>query len=129
MPEHFDLFIIDDDPTVIKVMMKMLSKYKLNIKTFTDPLKGLEELTKTPPSVVFLDYNMPTIDAKNFIIQMSEKYLFQYSTVYLISGMQFDDLKKIELQTLGFSKIIGKPFKEEDLIKALSENIGNIEKI
>jgi CheY-like chemotaxis protein len=126
MTEQFDLFIIDDDPTVIKLMMSMLSNYQLNIKTFTDPLEGLGELSKNPPKVIFLDYNMPSIDAKKFIIKMSEQYLFQFSSVYLITGMSFDNVKKEELHSLGFSQVISKPFKKEDLLKALKEIIGDI---
>jgi YesN/AraC family two-component response regulator len=42
--------------------------------------------------------------------------------------MEFDQTTTMQLQTLGYSRIITKPFTEKDLINALSETIDNIEK-
>lgn len=128
MNKNFDLFIIDDDPNVIDSMMAMLADYPIKIKTFTDPVEGIKELTKNPPHVVFLDYNMPTMNGKDFIIKMSERYLFQHSSVYLITGIELNPMIIMQLHTLGFSKIVQKPFVEDDLVKLLSDVIGPLEK-
>jgi two-component system chemotaxis response regulator CheY len=128
MNEKFDLFIIDDDPTITEEIVCSLDDYQLTIKTFIDPIKAIAEMIKNPPRVVFLDYNMPAMNGKNFIIKMSEHYLFQHSSVYLITGMNFDQATVMQLQTLGFSRVIQKPFTGKDLLKALEESIGVIQK-
>ncbi|MDD4976597.1 MAG: response regulator [Bacteriovorax sp.] len=128
MTEKFDLYIVDDDPKIIEVMLSMLAPYELKIKTFTDPIEALKQLTDTPARVVFLDYNMPTLNGKNFIIRMSERYLFQYCTTFLVTAQQFDQMNIDLLHTLGFSKVIQKPFTEKDLIGAISEVVGVMKK-
>jgi CheY-like chemotaxis protein len=127
MTEIFDLYIIDDDPIVIASILDMLSEYSIKIKTFTDPIQGLKELTETPPRVLFLDYNMPEMNGKDVVVKMSERYLFQYTAVYLISGIALNAELKVQLQTLGFSQIIQKPFTKDDLCNALTNEdiIGN----
>jgi CheY-like chemotaxis protein len=121
MKEKFDLFIIDDDPTVIKKLKSMLAKYPISIRSFTEPILGLKEMTENPPRMVFVDYNMPLMDGKEMIIKISERYLFQHFQVYLITALDIDETKKMQLQTLGFSRIIHKPFKDEELAKALAD--------
>lgn len=128
MGKKYDLFIIDDDPIVIKKMVSLLSTYDIQIQTFLDPVEGLSQLTANPPTVVFLDYNMPTMNAKNFIIKMSERYLFQHTAICLISAMEFDKMAITQLHTLGFSRVIKKPFTEEELVSALSEFMGPLQK-
>ena len=120
MQEKFDLYIIDDEPIVLKAIANFLAKYDLKIKTFTDPVIALEQITSNPPLAVFLDYNMPTMSGKNFIIKMSERYLFQNTSIFLISASDFNEEGITQLHTLGFSQVIKKPFTEEALVKALS---------
>lgn len=126
MSDIFDLFIIDDSPTVSKKIISLLSKYDVKIKAFSDPIEGIAELTANPPRVVFVDYNMPIMDGKNFIVKMSERYLFQFCSVYLITSTEFDEVTTMQLHTLGFTKIIQKPFNEKDLVSALSSVIGEL---
>ena len=122
MKERYDLFIIDDDPIIIKKLISLLSKYQINIKTFIDPIEGLKQMTDYPPKAVFLDYNMPLMDGKEFIIKMSERYLFQHLSVYLITALELDENKRMQFHTLGFSKIIQKPFIEAELFEALVDS-------
>ena len=126
MSERYDLFIIDDSPSVSKKIISILSKYDIKIKAFSDPVEGINELTATPPRVVFIDYNMPILDGKNFIVKMSERYLFQFCSAYLITSTEFDEVATTQLRTLGFTKIIQKPFTENDLVSALSLEIGEL---
>lgn len=128
MNTKFDLYIIDDDPTAIKLMVSMLTKYNIKIKTFTDPVVALEQLAINPPSIVFLDYNMPVLNGSKFIIKMSERFLFQYTSIFLISGIEFDEIAITQFRTLGFSQVIKKPFKENDLVIAITNVIDLVEK-
>lgn len=128
MGEKFDLYIVDDDLAVIDIIVDILSDYQVNIKTFNDPLKAYNEVIANPPSVIFIDYNMPIMDAKGFIVKISEQHIFQHSSIFLITGVYFGQLAKIQLQTLGFSRIIEKPFNDTDIISAMEEVIGTLQK-
>ncbi len=124
-----DLFIIDDDPIVIEIILDMLSEYSLNITTFTDPIQALKAVTENPPRVLFLDNNMPAMSGQSLIVKMSERCLFQYTSVYLITGMELNAELRVEFQTLGFSQIIQKPFTKDDLCSALiSEGVIKIKR-
>lgn len=121
--EKIDLVIIDDDSTAIKIILRHLEDRGLTIRTFTDPIDGLQYVIHNPPRIIFLDYNMPEMTGKELIIKLSQNNLFQYSSVFLITAIELDELKEVSLKTLGFSSIIRKPFNKDDLYQAI-ESVG-----
>lgn len=130
MADQIDLFIIDDDPDVIEVLKVMIADYKLNIRTFSESTEALTQLNTISPKIIFLDYSMPEMNGAQFIIKMSENCQFRNTSIYLITGMNLDALKMLELKTLGFSNIIKKPLSEKEIHAALNESIDlNLKKI
>ena len=119
MPKKTKLFIIDDDISTLDLMVMMLSDLPLDIKTFDDPQLALAEVIANPPEIVFLDYSMPTMNGKQFIIKMSENFLFKYSSVVLITGLNLSQGEITQLKTLGFSQVIQKPFTQPELVEVI----------
>lgn len=50
-----EIFIIDDDETILVLLRKILENNGIKVKTFTDPQEGLEQLSRSAPSLVILD--------------------------------------------------------------------------
>ena len=124
--EHVDLVIVDDDPIIGKVLMRMLEGFDLNIHFYEDSTEALGRIVEDRPRLVVLDYNMPGLDGHQLIVKFSERLIFQTTSVMLFTAEKLSDMDKIKLMTLGFEKIIAKPIEKEDFISIIQENLGQL---
>lgn len=123
-----DLIIVDDDPIIADVLKKMLNNYELEIKVFQNALEAQEEIIKTRPRLVILDYLMPDLNGDQLIVKLSEACLFQDVSIFLLTGSQIDSTQEIKLRTLGFEQIIYKPLKKKELIQKIETVITDLPK-
>ncbi len=104
--QDIDLFLIDDDPFMEKIFKSMLNEFDLNFKFCSDAEKGLDEVVQQKPKVLVLDYNMPGLNGQEMIVKLSENHVFQYTSIYLLTGEVMDEMQKLRLMTLGFTKLL-----------------------
>ncbi len=116
--------IIDDSKISIVQLKRVLQSFNIEVESYTDPNVGLEAVLKKPPTVLFLDYMMPTMQGDKLIVRLSERNIFQHTSIVLYSGciLNSDDL--IKLRTLGFECILGKPPEREAVAKIVNEMLG-----
>ncbi|WP_127716129.1 response regulator [Halobacteriovorax sp. HLS] len=124
--QHVDLVIVDDDPIIGKVLMRMLEGFDLNIHFYEDSTEALSRIVEDRPRLVVLDYNMPGLDGHQLIVKFSERLIFQTTSVMLFTAEKLSEMDKIKLMTLGFEKIIAKPIEKEDFIDIIQENLGKL---
>ncbi|TFF35790.1 ATP-binding response regulator [Mucilaginibacter psychrotolerans] len=91
--EH--IVIVDDDLIVNKLHKMMLSRYKKNaaIYDFHDPQKALDYIYLNKPDLIFLDINMPEIDAWSFLREL-ETYPFDSSVIIVSSSIDTNEKNK-----------------------------------
>lgn len=121
-----DLVIVDDDPIIGKVLLKMLRDYDLNVHFYDDSVVALEQIIIDRPRLVILDYNMPQLDGKDLIVKFSEKLMFQTTSVMLFTAQHLCELETMKLMTLGFEKIITKPVTKNDFVEIISNHLGGL---
>ena len=119
-----DVIIVDDDPNITELILGMLDNYDLEIACYNNSLEGLEVIVQQKPRIVFLDLNMPELQGDRFMVKLSEKYIFQTTSIFLVTGQQLTDEAKMKLLTLGIEQIIYKPFSEEDIYNAVASIMG-----
>ena len=56
------MFLLDDDPSVLKATGRLLSSAGWEVETFADPYSFLEHAQRQLPSVVVIDIWMPLMD-------------------------------------------------------------------
>jgi len=56
------VFLLDDDPSVLKATGRLLSSAGWEVETFADPYSFLEHAQRQLPSVVVIDIWMPLMD-------------------------------------------------------------------
>ena len=121
MTKKFDIIIVDSNPSMIDDITSLLGNNHFSISSFTNSKDALEFIIKHPPKIVFIDYNTQEISASDFIVKMSQSYLFQYTSACLLSEAPIDEFKKMQLMTLGFSKIFRKPINATELKMIVEE--------
>ena len=80
------LVILEDDPTTMKYLEKLTSKYFNKVFTFTcaETAKSFIESTKEPIDFLFADFYLPGKDGGSVAKQVKEKD--PHTKVYIISG-------------------------------------------
>jgi len=124
--EGIDLVIVDDDPIIGKIFLRMLKDYDLNVHFYNDSIEALPKILADRPRLVVLDYNMPGMDGHQLIVKFSEKHIFQTTSVMLLTAERLNEFDKMKLMTLGFERIIEKPIDKDHFIGLLSEYFGEL---
>ena len=63
-----EIFIIDDDESILVLLRKILENKGVKVKTFSDPQEGLATLTLGAPSLVMLDLDFATSEVNGYDI-------------------------------------------------------------
>lgn len=121
-----DIIIIDDDPTITRILESYLSSFDLIVETYNDPQLALKMIIQDKPRIVFLDLNMPALRGDQVIVKLSEKYIFQTTSIFLLTGTHLSEIEHMKLMTLGFDHIFRKPISEEEITNAIKSILGSI---
>ena len=63
-----EIYIIDDDESILLLLTKILENKGVKVKTFSDPQEGLATLTLSAPSLVMLDLDFSESDINGYDI-------------------------------------------------------------
>lgn len=113
------IFVIDDDLVLQRIMRKMLSNYsdQIQVECYDDGKLGIEGLSnaEVAPDLIFLDINMPEMDAWQFIEAYKKLDVRQDIPIYILSSSidQRDIDKAMEIGLV--KKYLIKPMKKQDL--------------
>jgi len=117
------ILIIDDDPSFLDTMRKVLSSEGYNVLASSTGAKGLDMVryARGDVSAVLLDFNMPRFNGAE-TLQFLRK-LSPNAKVLAVSGVTAAELPPDFRE--GVERLIPKPFSNADLLKTLEELLGS----
>lgn len=117
-PKGKTILVVDDSPTVRKLISGKLEKSGHNVVCACDGVEALERLEEGLPDLVLLDIAMPRMDGYEVCRQIRSNPDAHDLPVVMISGKDgfFD---KVRGRMAGTSGYVTKPFGPETLMKAL----------
>jgi DNA-binding NtrC family response regulator len=105
------ILVIDDDVTMLWSLSNTLRRWGSEVEMATGARAGIRMLANRPFDVILLDYRMPDHDAVWFL---RNAVIPHETPVILMTG--FADPRGIaELQKLGISDVLEKPFSQSEL--------------
>lgn len=112
------IFVVDDDPDILKLIEHVLEIEGFEVKAFTDPELALEEfkVAERRPQMVVTDYCMQPMNGLELISQCRQQQPDLKTVV--ISGM-VDEREIAELPNRT-DRFIQKPFKVANLVQTLN---------
>ncbi len=118
MPKGKTILVVDDSPTVRKLISGKLEKSGHNVVCAVDGVDALTKLEEQMPDLVLLDITMPRMDGYEVCKQIRQMPEGKDLPVVMISGKDgfFD---KVRGRMAGTSGYVTKPFGPETLMKAL----------
>ena len=117
-PVGKSILVVDDSPTVRKLISGKLEKSGHNVVCAVDGLEALARLEESLPDLVLLDITMPRMDGYEVCKQIRSNPAAKDLPVVMISGKDgfFD---KVRGRMAGSTGYVTKPFGPETLMKAL----------
>ncbi len=106
--------VIDDDESVLEVVVLVLGQRGYQARTAADGVTALEQLRAgTPPSVILLDMRMPRLNGIDFIQALKADPALASIPVLILSGDPAAAETGLALGAVGFLR---KPFELSDLV-------------
>ena len=108
--------LLDDDPSVLKAVTRLLSSAGWHVKQFSDPNEFLCYAKICRPSVAVIDIWMPLMSGLEVQSQLRE--LSPSTRVIILTGKD-DPLVRSAALNAGASAFFDKPFDDEKLLTAI----------
>ncbi|HKJ69860.1 MAG TPA: response regulator [bacterium] len=121
----YNILIIDDSPSMRKVLQKVIAMAGLPVEYFeaSDGIQGLDQCRHHRIDVIFTDLNMPNMDGFTFLKQIHQNPAFDDIPVLVVSTEGRTALIEEALK-LGVANFINKPFQAEEIADKLHNILG-----
>lgn len=116
------VMVVDDSLTVRKITSRLLEREGCDVLIAKDGLDATQLLQDIIPDVMLVDLEMPRMDGFELIKTVRSNPRTANIPIIVISSRTAEKHRNVAKQ-LGVSAFLGKPYKEEELLKYLTEFI------
>ena len=120
------VMVIDDSPTVRKILEVCLGREGYQVQSFQDGVDLISWLLKpgaSVPAVVIVDLNLPTIDGYTLIRHLKAKPTFAQTRFVILTGRD-GVLDKFKGRLSGAHAYLTKPFRTDDILATVHACLG-----
>jgi DNA-binding response OmpR family regulator len=116
------VLVIDDSPTILRVVQLTLSKADYEVIVASDGEQGIALARAAPPDVILLDFVMPRMNGYQVCRTLAETSELRDVPVILMSA-KGDQVGERFVRMLGIVDYITKPFSPEGLLAVIGHTI------
>ncbi len=122
----FNILIVDDSPSMRKVIRRVLNLAGFEIESFLEASDGREALClieSEPVDIVLTDINMPNMSGEQLLKTLAAHPTYRAIPVLVISTDRSED-RMTRVLALGARGYVTKPFVPQDLAFAMNRVVG-----
>jgi DNA-binding response OmpR family regulator len=117
------VLVIDDSPTITKVVQLVLTKAGYRVQTAADGEQGLAAVRADRPDLILLDFVMPRMNGYQFCRELTADAKLRDIPVILMSA-KGDQVGERFVKVMGIVDYITKPFSPEAITAVVQHTIG-----
>src|SRR5215208_4898951 len=117
------VLVIDDSPTITKVVQLVLTKTGYQVQTAADGEQGLQAVRAQRPHLILLDFVMPKMNGYQFCRELTADPKLRDIPVVLMSA-KGDQVGERFVKVMGIVDYITKPFSPEAITAVVQHTIG-----
>ena len=119
------VLVVDDSPTVRKIVQLTLQRENMRVITASDGLSALAAVADEDPDLILLDIMLPRMDGYNICRIIRDKMEFRHIPIIMLSGKDglFD---KVRGRLAGSSEYLTKPFDSVELVQSVKKHLANV---
>ena len=117
-----DILIVDDRPTSLKLLSKILTSYQYRVRCAVSGEMALQEVKAKTPDLILLDISMPDMDGFQVCLELKKDPNMSQIPVIFISalGAVFDKVKAFQV---GGRDYITKPFEIAEVMARIRNQL------
>ncbi len=112
------ILIVDDSPTQVKMLSKILADQGFEVITAEDGALGVEKAVSEKPDLVLMDVVMPNLNGFQATRQITKNPETSHIPVIMLSSKD-QETDRVWAERQGASDYIIKPPNEADLLKTI----------
>jgi CheY-like chemotaxis protein len=116
------VLVIDDSPTILKVVQLVLTKAGFVVDTATDGEEGIAHAARSRPDLILLDFVMPKMNGYQVCRALAESAALSDVPVVLMSA-KGDQVGERFVKVMGIVDYITKPFSPEAITAVVQHTI------
>ncbi|HEY3354834.1 MAG TPA: response regulator [Polyangia bacterium] len=116
------ILVIDDSPTILKVVQLVLTKAGYQVETAADGDLGVEAAKEHKPDLILLDFVMPKMNGYQVCRALAEEEALKDLPVVLMSA-KGDQIGERFVKVMGIVDYITKPFSPEAITAVVGHTI------
>jgi CheY-like chemotaxis protein len=120
------VMVIDDSPTVRKIVETCLKREGFAVAAFADGIEALQSLTLPQariPDLVVLDIGLPKMDGYEIARRLKTKPQFS-NTIIIMLSRHDGIIDRLKGRLAGAREYLIKPFKTQDFINVIESYLG-----
>jgi putative two-component system response regulator len=110
------ILVVDDDPSIIDILVRILTRDGYTTVTASNGLEALEMVRQEAPDLILLDVTMPVLDGFAVCKQLKDNEQTALIPVTMLPGLDDREHRKRGLE-VGADDFLTKPF-EQNLLRA-----------
>ncbi len=117
------ILVIDDSKTIRRTAETLLTKEGCEVHTAVDGFDALSKIADHQPDIIFVDIMMPRLDGYQTCSLIKHNKTFRETPVIMLSSKDglFDRARG---RIVGSEQYLTKPFTKDELLGAISSQIG-----
>ena len=124
MAKGLDIFVVDDDAMIVKLLTSVLEGAGHKVASGTDSTKALAQVIDTTPDCVMIDLMMPGLDGLEFCRRMRAEKSLDDTKIIIVTGKAYEVDKKRAFE-FGADGYVTKPINPDTLIGLLDRILAN----
>src|SRR5262249_55263884 len=121
------VLVIDDSPTILKVVQLVLTKAGFNVRTALDGEQGVEVAREKRPDLILLDFVMPKMNGYQVCRALTDDDKLKDVPVVLMSA-KGDQVGERFVKVMGIVDYITKPFSPDAITAVVTHTIAKYAK-
>ncbi len=118
-PQGKYILVVDDSPSVRRVVGNMLKQHNWEVQTARDGVEALEIISKETPAAVLLDIEMPRMDGYELMATVRAQEQYRTLPLVMLTSRAASKHQQRAIQ-LGANAYVVKPYQDEELIEILN---------
>lgn len=119
LPASLNVLVVDDDPHVRPVLVRLLQRHGLRVKSASDGYDALATIEASRPDVVLLDITMPGLDGFEVMRRLQENPDTAQIPIIVLTATELTEATRAQGIQLGARVYLEKPIAYERLISTI----------
>ena len=109
------IFIVEDEPSIVQLVKYNLEKQNFKVLVFNNGEEGLQEIKKTEPDLILLDWMLPDLSGIDICKALRKDTKFKNVPIIMLTARSQEEDKVLGLN-VGADDYLPKPFSNPELI-------------